>query len=170
MAILIFYFSSFFSCLFKTQNIYYQRGIIPHFEGVSEVSLTQLPPNQTKKSLNLYGTPIHEILLITWHVLVKPKTTPFWPQSANNQLSFPHNISLRPPIIILLFLSCWGGPALCRSYASVMQLKVFCIFIVKPLFDLYFSKLHHIHVVIAWMKKLIALVEFQYSSDVIHLI
>ena len=35
---------------------------------------------------------------------------------------------------------------------------------------LYFSKLHHIHVVIAWMKKLIALVEFQYSSDVIHLI
>ena len=70
MVILIFYFSSFFSCLFKTQNIYYQRGIIPHFEGVSEVSLTQLPPNQTKKSLNLYGTPIHEILLITWHVLV----------------------------------------------------------------------------------------------------
>ena len=32
--------------------------------------------------------------------IVKPKTTPFWPQSANNQLSFPHNISLRPPIII----------------------------------------------------------------------
>ena len=31
--------------------------------------MTQLPPNQTKKSLNLYGTPIHEILLITWHVL-----------------------------------------------------------------------------------------------------
>ena len=102
--------------------------------------------------------------------IVKPKTTPFWPQSANNQLSFPHNISLRPPIIILLFLSCWGGPALCRSYASVMQLKLFCIFIVKPLFYLYFSKLHHIHVVMAWMKKLIASVEFQYSSDVIHLI
>ena len=32
--------------------------------------------------------------------IVKPKTTPFWLQSANNQLSFPHNISLRPPIII----------------------------------------------------------------------
>ena len=32
--------------------------------------------------------------------IVKPKTTPFWLQSANNQLSFPHNISPRPPIII----------------------------------------------------------------------